>query len=827
MHRLTALALRRPGRVVPILVLGALVGALGAGRLRLEVGAGAHLGSRHPAVQRAERFIERFGGGYPLLVVWSCEGAAPCRSVFDRGAIEMAKRLDQRLAAQPAFSRVRSPATQPIFQADPGRGFAVHRFADLLARSAGPATDRLWAGLARSASGDPLWRGVFVSDDGRTGALLAELESARSEVQFAAVEAVEEALRPEIARGFRFHLAGPPIEWVVSYRDIVRDAVVIGVASGLCIAVVLLVLTGSGQATLAALLPIGFSVLVTLGVMGLLGWPFDHLTNAAPTILLVVGAASAIHLVARSQLHASRGCDLEASLLRASREVGRPCSFAAATTAVALLSFASGSSRTLTRFGVVSALGVAIVLLTTFWALPALWVLLPQRAPGRSGVAEGWSLLLGALADFSIRRRGLVLVACGGLTLLCAAGIPRLDVEVDLYQLWGARGRVPRWLSFISDHLRPTDSLELEVDLPPGTDFVEPGSDRVVERLVGRLGSVHGLGTARSILDPLAQIRRFSRAGESGSPAAEPRPTTGELLALLGLADPAALDPWVTLDLRALRISVEAQTLTKTQRAGVLEEVRRILADELPEGWQAGVTGPLPLYYAFAVQIQRTQMQSFATAAALVWLLLVVFLRSPALGTLALLPNLVPAVSLFGMMGHWGIDLDFGSAMVAPIAIGIAVDDTIHFLHAYHQELGEGPCREAAIRAAMLRVGRPMVTTSIALALGFMAMLTSAYQSVANIGLLCALAVVGALVADLLVLPALLALAGEARQAGCGGSGSGTGRANHCDEHPAQGRAVSISSRPEDSEHGYFRDLGGGCASPARRAAPRRRARRA
>ena len=761
MHRLTALALRRPGWVVLVLVLGALAGVLGAGRLRLEVGAGAHLGARHPAVLRAEQFIERFGGGYPLLVVWSCERAAPCRSVFERSSIAMAERLDRRLAAHPAFTRVRSPATQPIFQADPGWGFAVHRFADLLTGSAGPATDEAWEGLARSAAGDPLWRGVFVSDDGRTGALLAELESARSEVQFAAVEAVEDALRPEIARGFRFHLAGPPIEWVVSYRDIVRDAIVVGVASGVCIAVVLLVLTGSWQATLASLLPIGFSVLVTLGAMGFLGWPVDHLTNAAPTILLVVGAASAIHLIARSQLHSSRGCDLEGSLLRASREVGRPCSFAAATTAVALLSFASGDSQTLTRFGVVSALGVAIVLLSTFSALPALWVLLPQSAPRRSGVAEGWSLLLGALADFSTRRRGLVLVAAGGITLVCAAGIPRLDVEVDLYQLWGAQGRVPRWLRFISDHLRPTDSLELEIDLPPGTDFVEAGSDRVVERLVSRLETVGGLGAARSILGPLAQIRRLTGAAAPDAPVADPRSTTGELLTLLGLADPAALDPWITLDQRALRISVEAQTLTKTQRAGVLEEVRRILRDELPAGWRAAVTGPLPLYYAFAVQIQRTQMRSFATAAALVWLLLVVFLRSTALGTLAVLPNLVPAVSLFGMMGHWGIDLDFGSAMVAPIAIGIAVDDTIHFLHAYHQELGERPFRQEAIRAAMLRVGRPMVTTSIALALGFMTMLSSAYQSVANIGLLCALAVVGALVADLLVLPALLAVAGS------------------------------------------------------------------
>jgi predicted RND superfamily exporter protein len=128
------------------------------------------------------------------------------------------------------------------------------------------------------------------------------------------------------------------------------------------------------------------------------------------------------------------------------------------------------------------------------------------------------------------------------------------------------------------------------------------------------------------------------------------------------------------------------------------------------------------------------------------------------------IPNAIALVLLFGAMGHWGIRMNFGSAIVAPIAIGIAADDTIHFLTAYARERRSGYEAVVALRRAIGGVGEAVITTSTALALGFLSIMASPMASVADMGVLCGIAIVGATLADLLVLPALIATVAEWRQ---------------------------------------------------------------
>jgi hypothetical protein len=133
-----------------------------------------------------------------------------------------------------------------------------------------------------------------------------------------------------------------------------------------------------------------------------------------------------------------------------------------------------------------------------------------------------------------------------------------------------------------------------------------------------------------------------------------------------------------------------------------------------------------------------------------------IYLRSAAWAVLAAIPNAVALLLLFGAMGHWGIELNFGSAIVAPIAIGLAADDTIHFLTAYARRRRMGLGAIPALEQAISDVGEAVIATAIALGLGFLSMMTSPFPSISNIGLLGALAIVGATVADLLILPALI-----------------------------------------------------------------------
>jgi predicted RND superfamily exporter protein len=166
--------------------------------------------------------------------------------------------------------------------------------------------------------------------------------------------------------------------------------------------------------------------------------------------------------------------------------------------------------------------------------------------------------------------------------------------------------------------------------------------------------------------------------------------------------------------------------------------------------------------------IRDTQLASFAGAAVTVLLMLAVFLRSLRWALLAIVPTVLPVIVTLGVMGLTDVPLDVGSAMVAAVVLGVAVDDAIHMLDRLQRLRRAGVPHERAVHDAVLHVGRALATTSFALALGFAALALSPWQSVASFGLLSAVAILGALVADLVVLPALFVRLARGAQAGGG-----------------------------------------------------------
>lgn len=158
----------------------------------------------------------------------------------------------------------------------------------------------------------------------------------------------------------------------------------------------------------------------------------------------------------------------------------------------------------------------------------------------------------------------------------------------------------------------------------------------------------------------------------------------------------------------------------------------------------------------YGIEFRRGQAIIIVVSSILVCAMIGLYLRSLPWAVLAVLPNAIALLLLFGAMGHWDIRMNFGSAIVAPIAIGIATDDTIHFLTAYARERRSGLEPVTAVSRAITGVGEPVIATAIALSLGFLSMIVSPMASVADMGLLCAIAITGATLADLLLLPALI-----------------------------------------------------------------------
>jgi predicted RND superfamily exporter protein len=738
--------------VAALLVISGLAGWLSS-RIEVVTGAQADLGPDHPVIREFEGFLERFGGGYPVLIAWSCAETDLCENVFDPESLRMAYQVSRVLEQSSAVQRVSSPATSAVLVPLPGEGFESRT----LWVNGDAAPDREL--LARHALADPLWRGTLVSNDAAVGAIVVEMASTESKALFSVVHDIREALAPMERRGFRYSLVGQAIVDVAYHETGSADAAKVGGGIAAAIALTIFLLTRTWQAILVVMATIGCATAWMMGCQALFDWVQGPFTMAAPTVVMVVGTADAIHFLGRYAAERSRQLDRTQALLRTAEVVGPPCIMTTLTTSAAFLSFAFGETIGLARFGVLAALGVSFALLLCFSLLPALILLLPEERPAAFRISGSWDSAMNRLVTAATGRGGLVLLAAGALTAFCALGLPKLRVETDTVGYWGPEEQIPRWFRFVGEHLREPDSVEIALALPDGTTILDPDALGAVQRIEAFLSSVDGLGRSQSIVGP---ISRANRLVHDDGPAFDRLPQTqgaiGELLTLISFGSPGVLDPWISIDHRQVRLSTEAQNLLHTERARTLLEIRRYLEANLPESWSFTVTGPLTLSYEYTEGVLRTQIRSFSTAALAIFALLIVFLRSVRWAALAMIPNLIPVIVLLGTLGHWGVYADAATAVVAPIAIGIAVDDTIHLLNHYGLQRRGGLGSLAAIQAGMRTVGRPVITTSAALSLGFLTMLVSDFQSVENVGLLSALAVLGALVADLLVLPALIAV---------------------------------------------------------------------
>jgi predicted RND superfamily exporter protein len=766
-NNLVRFALRRPAATLGAALALTLAFAAGLPRLETAVGYRALLGDAHPSVARFDAFLERYEGGLPLALVYACEGQAPCRSVFDGPALEMARDVSAALAVAPGVRGVLSPANATLWV--PGRPPLPPRPRRFV-EAGEPAPDR--EALALRALRDREWLGTLVSADGRTGAIVVELASSAGPTAQRVWEAAERAKAPFEARGFRFAAIGGPVEFVVAGGELEAAARrLVPLMVGL-VALGLVLLLRAPGASLALLATVGVGVVWTQGLLGWLGWPQNTVTQILPPIVLVIGTCNGLHLVARqAAARAERPQDdASAQLLRAAGEVGGPCAMMTATTLAGFLSFLPGGVEAFARFGVAAAFGVAASLLLSFSVLPLALLRVPPPPIPEGGAPRSLEALLARTARGVRRHWALVLVGALAIAAACGAGMARLRVDARFEDLYGEDSRVVQWVRFAGERLRPPDTLEVELILPAGADVADPATLAVLSEAVQRLTALPDAGRVRSLLDPLSAAHRLATGDDPQleRPAATRR--GNRLLLELLARDPARplarhLDP----SEGRVRLSVETWKLPQDRLRAFVAGAEQALGAALPSGWSFGLTGPIVLVRDMLEAIQASQRSSFLQAWATVGLLVTLFLRSLPLGALVMVPTVLPVVATVGAMGVLGIPLDPGSAMVAAVALGISDDDAIHLLAQYRRLRREGAAAADAVEGALLHAGRAIVTTSTALALGFAALVLSPWKSVASFGLLTALAIGAALGAVLVVLPAVLY--GAARLSGAAAAG--------------------------------------------------------
>ena len=577
------------------------------------------------------------------------------------------------------------------------------------------------------------------------------------------------------------HLGGVPMIVADMIRFIQNDLSTFGLGVLAFLLLTLAIIFRQWRWVLVPLLCCGFTVWLMIGFLGWAQWPVTVISSNFISLLLIMTLSLTIHLIVRYRefQHDEPGAAPRDVLRRTVMAMIKPCFYMAITTIVAFGSLTFSGIRPVIDFGWMMTLGLSVAFIITFLVFPALLSLLPP--PLDSRVTSDRIPFTDAFARFTERFGGTVLVGSGVIAALCVVGLNRLTVENSFIDYFKSSTEIHQGMITIDNRLGGTTPLDVVItDEPPPENYSDDpfasDCDPFVEdcdeedyrdtwytyQKMRQLGDVHDYlnslpetGKVLSIsttLDLLAQIN-------GGTPlnavelAFVPAAVPDDLQDIL-------LTPYISEEQSQARFSIRIlETMPDLRRQDLLDRIHNHLTTELgyaPERVQ--LSGMTVMYNNMLQSLFDSQIKTIGVVFAAIMVMFLILFRSLKLALIGMAPNLIAAGSVLGLMGWLGIPLDMMTITVAAITVGIAVDDTIHYIHRFKTELAKDGDYLATMHRCHRSIGQAMFFTSLTIISGFSILVLSNFIPTIYFGLFTGFAMFMALVGALTLLPRLIIL---------------------------------------------------------------------
>jgi len=730
--------------------------------------------------QRLIEFTHHFGGEEFLMVSWPDCTLADQRQ--DRLAAELRK--PTALADGKCFFR----------KVITGREAVEQLMAPPLSLSAAQAVRRL--------------EGLIVGRDGATSSVVMSVADPNHVNRHKAVAFVYEcADRVPGLSAQAVHLAGTTLDGVAIDEASQASLLPLSLASfAACLALMYLVFR-CPTTTAAIFIVAVFNQQLTMAAVYYTGWHMDSVLLLAPSLVFVVSVSGGVHLT-NYYREAVRKQGLAGAPLRAVRAGWMPCVLSAVTTSLGLISLTASHLVPIQKFGVYASLMVLTGAAGLFLLLPSLLEQWPSRRwAARLAKEHGEPANLDRIWDVLSRRveRAWAPILVLAVVLIIAGcwGVTRTRCTARIHDMFSADARIVKDYNWLESHIGPLVPIEIIVRLPQLPDTAEsyetPLIDRlqVVKRIEAAVGQVEGIDAVTSALAfapplPRGQVSGFravqrARVKALDRQLAEHLPDFVELgflsvverdgsIAQTMQPGPGGQQWWRVAarmaasgghDFRQVLHDVEDKVTATMQEAGGV----------FP-GARATISGCIPLVQKTQEQMLRDLINSFASAFLVIAVALLLMMlgwmlpeflasrswgegwrilsRALVAGLVAMLPNVLPCVAVFGAMGLLGIKVEVGTVMTATVALGIAVDDTVHYVTWFRRGHAQGLSQSAAVRFAYRRCGTAMAQTSAIVGFGLLVFALSDFGPIQRFAWLMFSILMLGLLADLTVTPALL-----------------------------------------------------------------------
>ena len=588
------------------------------------------------------------------------------------------------------------------------------------------------------------------------------------------VEAIKSVADRHRNTDFPIELGGSPVMVHDLNKAMFKDMPVFVLASLGVIAILLLLLFRRLSGLLLPILTVILSMLTALGLLGLTGIKLTIVMQILPSILITVGIGYSVHLLVIYYRHLREHGDEGDAIAFAMGHSGLAILITSLTTAGGLLSFVPVKVAPVSDLGLYGAAGIMLCVFFTLVLLPALLSVLPKV---KSAVVEE-KLHFQERSQTRISFVDRALKSCGNFAVNHPWKVIVVSTLIALISLFGATQlrfshNPVAWLpdnhslrnatDAINDHMKGSASIELVVERDEEDAVKDPEfMKRLDEFNRFSEGTSHNkivVGKSSSVVDVVKEINQvLNEDREEYYRVPMDRRMIAQELLLFENGGTDDLENLVNTPYSKARVTLKTTWVDANQYSGLLSKIERKIEDMFGKEKSYVVTGLIPIMVKTITFLMEGMLISYLIAAVVITLMMIILLADFRLGLWSMIPNFFPVLVGLGVMGMLDLPLDAMSILVGSIAIGVAVDDTVHFMHNFrryqyiHQDI------HLAVEKTLTSTGRAMLLTTIVLSAGFFIFTLSSMNNLISFGLITGLAIIIALLGDILLAPAMMAL---------------------------------------------------------------------
>ena len=707
-----------------------------------------------PKYQQYQEYVKTFGSDAFIIIAFEED------HLFSRETIEKLQTVVREIEALPKIKQVKTVLDLQDVQVIEGIPVA-EKFADIALKHPDRAGE-----IIEKLRENPLASGLFISRDGRHSMVVCEIKHGDDRNDQDLPPIIDRILDIFEKAGFKrdnLHQAGQIPILVEMLKQTQFNLMRLFPIVCIVLFVAVFILFQRVWPVFIALIVTLIGVTWTIAFTILLFGQINIMTAMTPGIIFIIAFSDVVHLCSSYHMEISRGEQKDRAIEKSCSEVGSACMYTSITTFFGFISIALAPAPVTRQMGVVLGVGVGLALFIAITLTPIIFTMMKAPKPMRVGAASKAQFFLNKVINFVVnltRNRPWVIVAAfAALFIFTVVGVTRIKFETDITKRLAEDNHIRADAKYFSEHFVGTAYVDIFIEAPEPGGVINPGMLSRISAYRNALLDIPEIDKTVSVVDVFNYLHPLFQPGKSDG---DPPPMTEEDLSnyvyMLKMSGSDDLKSMMDADNKVMRLRLHLNNSGLFSAKRVSQKALAMGQDILGDTVQIEATGINALLGDWVAGFIDGQKRGLIFAFLTILMMMSISLRSFTCGLWSMLPNIIPLLMLGGYVGWFWDTVDSDTLMVAVIAISLSVDDTIHFLFRYRFERERTDDVDLALDRTFHFSGRAIIITSVILVVGFLPYGISDFFSVRIMGTLLPLVIAGALLTDLLLLPAMIKL---------------------------------------------------------------------